>query len=376
MKNAKHIIAIFIVLGILATAAYLLPKSDIESLWASNGTPTEEVADTTTAVQDTTPFIDRMKADIGVIQAQYSRRKKRDVWTLGNGTTIIRYLLQAKRFIDKNNGKVLYMEELFNDNDAFQSANLDALSPDGDTLRINLQISRNVFRDNASYLSVSFQVTGAAFQQKRLMPELITALNSLDYPYDLLVTPFDMPEGFYPDLDRIKNKELVLWLLMESSSLDSRHKDMRPIRSYLTEDQISEIIANAKTLVPSASGIATRFAEKAVEHKPLLQAVLNASKANNLWFADLSFNKKSKVMEICSEIGMNCKILTSYNPDNSSIDDYVHKKLRGAARSGMSAIILPLTLESVQKVKTMKEKTAAQGTTLINLSTFMNTNKE
>ena len=91
-----------------------------------------------------------------------------------------------------------------------------------------------------------------------------------------------------------------------------------------------------------------------------MQAVLNASKANNLWFADLSFNKKSKVMEICSEIGMNCKILTSYNPDNSSIDDYVHKKLRGAARSGMSAIILPLTLESVQKVKTMKEKTAAQ----------------
>ena len=376
MKNAKHIIAIFIVLGVLATAAYLLPKSDIESLWANIKTPAEEVVDTTTVVQDTTPFIDRMKADIGVIQAQYSRRKKRDVWTLGNGATIIRYLLQAKRFIDKNNGKVLYMEELFNDNDAFQSANLDAISPDGDTLRINLQISRNIFRDNASYLSVSFQVTGAAFQQKRLMPELITALNALDYPYDLLITPFDMPEGFYPDLDRIKNKELVLWLLMESSSLDSRHKDMRPIRSYLTEDQISEIIANAKTLVPSANGIATRFAEKAVEHKPLLQAVLNASKANGLWFADLSANKKSKVMEICSELGMNCKILSTYNPDNSSIDDYVHKKLRGAARSGMSAIILPLTLESVQKVKTMKEKTAAQGTTLINLSTFMNTNKE
>ena len=42
----------------------------------------------------------------------------------------------------------------------------------------------------------------------------------------------------------------------------------------------------------------------------------------------------------------------------------------------MAAIILPLTLESVQKVKTLKEKTTAQGTTLINLSTFMNTNKE
>lgn len=376
MKNAKHIIAIFIVLGVLATAAYLLPKSDIESLWAKSDTPAEEIADTTVSVQDTTPFIDRMKADIGVIQAQFSRRKKRDVWTLGNGTTIIRYLLQAKRFIDKNNGKVLYMEELFNDNDAFQSANLDALSPDGDTLRINLQISRNIFRDNASYLSVSFQITGEAFQQKRIMPEIIAALNSLDYPYDLLITPFDMPKGFYPDLDKIKNKELVLWLLMESNSLDSRHKNMRAIRSYLTEDQISEIIADAKTLVPSANGIATRFADKAVEHKPLLQAVLNAAKAHQLWFADLSGNSKSKVSDVCPEVGMNCKIITPYNPSNSSIDDFIHKKLRGAARSGMAAIILPLTLESVQKVKTLKEKTTAQGTTLINLSTFMNTNKE
>ena len=73
---------------------------------------------------------------------------------------------------------------------------------------------------------------------------------------------------------------------------------------------------------------------------------------------------------------MNCKIITPYNPSNSSIDDFVHKKLRGAARSGMAASILPLTLERVQKVKTLKEKTTAQGTTLINLSTFMNTNKE
>ena len=43
MKNAKHIIAIFIVLGVLATAAYLLPKSDIESLWAKSDTPAEEI---------------------------------------------------------------------------------------------------------------------------------------------------------------------------------------------------------------------------------------------------------------------------------------------------------------------------------------------
>lgn len=368
MKKFKHIFAIFIVLGVLSLAAYLLPKSDIESLLPSREDPAEVQADTAT-VQDTTPFVDRMKKSLEVIQAQYSRRKKRDVWTLGNGATIIRYLLQAQRFLDKNGGKVLYMEEVYNDNDAFQSAFLDALTPDGDTLRLNLQISRNIFRDNASYLSVSFQV-------KELTPEVITALNALDYPFDLMIPPFGVPKGFYPDLDKVKNKEIVLWLIMESPNLDSRHREMRPIRSYHTEDQIAEIIADAKTLSPTASGIATRFAEKAVEHKPLLQAVFNAAKANNLWFADLSLNKKSKVMELCPEMNVNCKVLSPYDPSNSSMDDYIHKMLRGAARNGIATIILPLSVESVNKVKSLKEKATAQGTTMINLSTFMNTNKE
>jgi polysaccharide deacetylase 2 family uncharacterized protein YibQ len=368
MNKIKHILAIFIVLAAIATLAYVLPKTGLENLLPKQDVPEEAVADTT-AAQDTLPFIDRMKSELEVLQTQYSKRKNRDVWTLGKGRTIINYLLQAQRILEKNGGKVLYMEEVFNDNNAFQSALLDALDPNGDTLHLNLQVSTNIFRDNASYLSISFQVT-------KLNPEIIVELNKLDFPYDLLVTPFGMPEGFYPDLDRIKDKEIVLWLVMESQNLDSRYSRMRPIRSHHTEEQIRSTISDAKTLIPSTSGIATRFAEQAVEHKPLLQAVLNAAKENGLWFADLSLNKKSKLLELCPELNMNCKILSPYNPSNSSLDDYIHQKLRGAARSGMGAMILPLTLESIAKVRTMKEKTAAQGTTLINLSTFMNTNKE
>ena len=368
MNKMKHILAIFIVLAVIATAAYVLPKLGLENLLPKQDTTEETVADTT-AAQDTLPFIDRMKAELEVLQAQYSKRKSRDIWTLGKGRTIINYLLQAQRFLEKNGGKVLYMEEVFNDNNAFQSALLDAVAPNGDPLHLNLQSSSYVFRDNASYLSLSFQVT-------KLTPELIVELNKLDYPYDLLVTPFGMPDGFFPDLDRVKDKEIVLWLVMESQNLDSRYSKMRPIRSHHTEEQIRNTITNAKSLIPSASGIATRFAEQAVEHRPLLQAVLNAAKENNLWFADISLNKKSKLLELCPELDMTCKILSPYNPSNSSLDDYIHQKLRGAARSGMGAMILPLTAESIAKVKTMKEKTAAQGTTLINLSTFMNTNKE
>ena len=117
MNKIKHILAIFIVLAAIATLAYVLPKTGLENLLPKQDAPEETVADTT-AAQDTLPFIDRMKSELEVLQAQYSKRKNRDVWTLGKGRTIINYLLQAQRILEKNGGKVLYMEEVFNDNNA------------------------------------------------------------------------------------------------------------------------------------------------------------------------------------------------------------------------------------------------------------------
>ena len=362
MKKLKHVLAIFIVLGIISGAAFVLQETSIgEKLF--NWDSTTVAAPDSAAVQDTTPFVEKLKNHLEVVQTQKSR-KKREIWVLGNGRTITHYLLQAQRFLRKNGGEVLYMEELHGDPTVFQSASLDALIPEGDTLKLALNVSDNIFKNNASYLSIAFQVTG-------LTPELIVALNELKFPYDLLITPFGMSETFFPDLDRVKNKELVLWLLMESSSLDSRHKRYRPIRIHHTEQQIESVIQEAKTLVPNAKGIATRFAEQAVEHKQLLKATLSPAKENDLWFLDLSMNKKSKIMEACKDLSMTCKTASPYNPSNSALDDYIRFKLKVAAKSGMSTIIIPLNEANIAKVKSIDAKAAAQGTTIVNLSTFM-----
>ncbi|MCQ2055473.1 MAG: divergent polysaccharide deacetylase family protein [Fibrobacter sp.] len=363
MNKVKHILAIFIVLAVLAAVAYFLPQTEFGAkILPTSHANTDVTADSLT-VRDTIPFIDQFKGQLEVIQASYSKRKKRDIWTLGKGRTIIYYLLQAQRFLKANGGHVLYMEEL-HDDPSTQAALLDAISPTGDSLHITLQVSENVFRDNASYLSIAFQVT-------RMTPEFIVALNQLDFPYDLMVTPFGMGDGFFPDLKRVKNKEIVLWLLMESQSLDSRHNKLRPIRIHHTEQQIENIINEAKSILPDAKGIATRFADQAVEHRQLLQATFEPIKEQGLWFVDLSMNQKSKVDETCEDFGIKCKILSPYNPSNSALDDYVTRTLRAASKSGMAAMILPLNTESIAKVKTMKEKAARQGTTIVNLSTFM-----
>ena len=363
MKKFKHILAIFIVLGIISGAAFLLQETNIgEKLFNRQSANAEAVQDTT-AQQDTTPFVEKLKKHLEVVQTQKTRKKK-EVWVLGNGRTITHYLLQAQRFLRKNGGKVLYMEELHGDPTVFQSAALDALSPEGDTLHLLLNVSENVFKNNASYLSIAFQVTG-------LTPELIVALNELQFPYDLLITPFGMSQTFFPDLDRVKKKELILWLLMESTSLDSRHNRYRPVRIHHTEQQIESVIQEAKMLVPNAKGIATRFAEQAVEHKQLLQATLKPAKENGLWFLDLSMNAKSKVLETCRDLSIACKTATPYNPSNSALDDYIKRKLKAAAKSGMSTIIIPLNEANIAKVKSIDAKAAAQGTTIVNLSTFM-----
>lgn len=158
MNKVKHILAIFIVLAVLAAVAYFLPQTEFGAkILPTSHANTDVTADSLT-VRDTIPFIDQFKGQLEVIQASYSKRKKRDIWTLGKGRTIIYYLLQAQRFLKANGGHVLYMEEL-HDDPSTQAALLDAISPTGDSLHITLQVSENVFRDNASYLSIAFQVT-------------------------------------------------------------------------------------------------------------------------------------------------------------------------------------------------------------------------
>lgn len=366
MRKFKHIIALFLVTAILSGIAYFLPKLDTSSdnQTIDDKTELEIKTDTILTIKDSIPFVDRLKKELQVLQTSYSKRKKRDNWTLGKGQSILVYLLQAQKFTKKNGGRVLNIEELYENQAFLQSAQIDILPPEGDTLNLRLHVSENIFRSNASVLSVAFQVTS-------ITPEIINELNKLDYPYDLLVPPFGSSDSLLPNLRKIQNKELVLWLAMESTTINKIPQKLRPLRIHHTSQQIESFINSAMQAVPGSVGIATRFGEQAVEHKQLLQAILEPLKSRNLWFIDLSMNKLSKVPEMCKNISMQCKISTPYNPENSSIEDYVKQRLREAPKSGTSALILPLSLEAISQVKDLSEKVKKQGTTIVNLSTFI-----
>ena len=369
MGKMKHVVAIIIVLAVLIGGfVYLLPKfSEMRAAGKSNGEAVSVETDAEAAAEDSVqalPFEEKMKLALEPLEVSYSKRKKRHIWTMGGGETIIMYLLQTQRFVNKAGGKILYMEELYNNNEVFQAANVDLLKDNGDTLNIEIQVSRSEFKPGASMLAVAFQATS-------LSPELVVGLNQLNYPYDLLVPPFGPSEEFFVDLKRVKKKEIVLWMAMESTKLNRVHNKLRPLRIHHTEEQIETVINDAFRVLPEAKGIASRYGEQAVEHRQLLQAILKPAKENHLWFMDISMNKLSIIPQTCKDMGMTCKSASPYNPENSALADYTKAKLREAKRNGLAVMILPLNQASLDKLGDLSEKAKSQGTTLVNLSTFM-----
>lgn len=368
MGKMKHIVAIIIVLTVLIGGfVYLLPRlNDLPLIKGIKGS--KQAATDTTAIQasanDTLSFEEKMKLALDPLEVSYSKRKKRHIWTMGGGETIITYLLQTQRFVKKAGGKILYMEELYNNNEVFQAARVDLLKDNGDSLNIEIQVSRNEFKLGASLLAVAFQVT-------QLTPELLAALKKMNYPYDLLIPPFGLSDEEYSYLDKINNLNVTLWLTLESTKLNKAHNKLRPLRIHHTEEQIEAVIGDASAKFPEARGIVSRYGEQAVEHRQLLQAILKPAKDRSLWFMDISANKRSIVPQVCKELGMICKDAVAYNPENSSLDDYTKAKIREAKRNGLAVMILPLTASSIDKLSDLPEKVKAQGTTLINLSTFM-----
>ncbi|SHK54857.1 MULTISPECIES: divergent polysaccharide deacetylase family protein [unclassified Fibrobacter] len=367
MIKLKHIVALFLASGIFAGLAFFLNNQDkahhiLEKIEETTGMHSPESAP---VENDTIPFEKGLQDELKIISSTYSKRSKRTIWTLARGKTIVVYLMQAQKFIQKRGGTVLLMEELNDNPNSYQSAKVDILTPKGDSLQLTLQVSDNIFMKNASLMSIAFQTTN-------LSHEIIEKLNHLDFPFDLLVPPFGLNDDFYKDLNKINNKEIVLWLAMESTKLNKVHNKLRPLRIHHTEEQIEENINDAKDVLPNAAGIATRYGEQAVKHKQLLQAILKPTEKKNMWFLDLSMEERTVVPQTCKDFDIICKIAFPYNPDNSSVEDYVHQKLREAPKSGTSIMILPLTEQNLSKIEDIAKKAAKQGTTLVDLSTLFN----
>ena len=103
MIKLKHIVALFFALGIFAGLSFFLNNQDkaLHILEKIKGTQETEVAP---VEQDTIPFEKKLQDEMKIISSSYSKRSKRNIWTLARGKTIVVYLLKAQKFIQKKAG--------------------------------------------------------------------------------------------------------------------------------------------------------------------------------------------------------------------------------------------------------------------------------
>jgi hypothetical protein len=179
-----------------------------------------------------------------------------------------------------------------------------------------------------------------------------------------------MPEGFVTDVKHVKHKDVFLWLYMESNKLNKRHNKYRPIRIHHTEEQIGEIINEAKTASPTPWEWPRGSANRPWNTGNCCKRHSSPSEANKLAFVDLSLNKMTKVPETCKDFKIKCSSTAPYNPDNSTLGDYVKHKLKDARKNGIASMVIPLNDEGLDMAATLQKKAEAQGTSIVNLSTF------
>ena len=363
MSKIKHVIVIFIISTLFVLVLYLFPQRnqiwEDFVFWGGNSYSSEP-----DSLVDTRPYLEKLKESLPLVKESYLTKQNKHLWTLAKGKTLTVYLLEIQKHILAHHGKVLAMEEFlkFKNTRAVNVSFLDSL---GDTTFVELQISESIFLENNSDLAL-------AFTADQLDSNVVNMLNELQQPFSLLITPFDKDSVFFDLLKQIEKAETVLWLYMESDSLRNSHASKNPIRIRNSAAKNEDIIETAHKMLPEVKGVATRYGNKAVEHRSLLNFIFRVLEKQRLWFLDITNNSASLSLELCKNHSISCKQQSTYNQATSSVDDYLNRNVRKAYRTGEAYVILPLNKENLLKIQGMIENAKSQGTKITTLSSLLN----
>lgn len=306
-------------------------------------------------------FRESVQKAIPILKATKKRGNPVEVWTVGKGIALPIYLLRAQRQIIARKGVVVQMIEL---NNKIPSARLTWADSLGDSSTVEIRVGE-AFLEGSSSLAIAFTVDSS------VTPGLWGALEKLTIPLSLLVQPFDSTNNVVRDPEKWKDKEMIAWIAMEPHKYPWISPGPRPILIHHNDKDIDKILNDAFKRLPTAAGIATRMGERAVEHKPLLQALVHNVQERNLWFLDLTQSRFSRTMEVCDEMKVQCR-MSSIMPSEKDPTKYLQTLLTTATKAGKAVAILPLTEANINAVKALLPAAELQGTEIVKLSELMN----
>lgn len=312
------------------------------------------------SVIDTVSFQTRIQQALPVLQVRPPWRNRPAVWVLGRGVSFPVYALRAQRAIQQEGGTLLRMKE--QNHQSTPSIYLQYLSPQGDTNEVQLRLGEE-YLQSSSKIAILFAVDSS------LSIATLNQLHSLEQPFNLLIQPFDTSKALRYDLDKLPAFEGIAWMAMEPKHYPWVDPGPQAILIHHNEEQVSSIIHQAQKALPQIQGIATRMGQRAMEHRPLLTALLHELNKQKLWFLDLSENKFSKSLEVCQTQNVVCR--QEKIDSGKEMQKYLGKQLHKAIRSGSSLVILHASQESVLAVQNWLPTVKARGVEIVKLSQIM-----
>lgn len=309
-------------------------------------------------------FEDSLAASIPVKTRITKKRKNaepKEFWYVGKGISLPVYLLKAQRAIQTMGGQVDSMKEI----DLRQTKAMLAWSDTLGTSKSVEIILSDEFQQGSSSLAIGFTV-----DSNLSIPEL-NALNTLARPFSLLIRPLDSLTSLLYDLDKLPKAEPVIWLGMEPHRYPWINPGPRSVLIHHNSKEIATVIEQASKRIPKAVGIASRMGERAVEHKPLLEAVLHTANKHGFFFLDLTQSRFSKTLEACSELKASCKSARQLKP-GEDVALYLKKALSTSLKSGQEILLLPISEDNIKAVAAILPDAESQGTEIVTLSILMN----
>jgi polysaccharide deacetylase 2 family uncharacterized protein YibQ len=258
-------------------------------------------------------------------------------------------------------GQVVRMEEL---NTPQPSAHLTWRDSLGSTTTIELRTGEEFLEGNST-LAVGFSLDSSISIAE------LNALNGLSKPFSLFVRPLDNMHTLLSDIGKLKNVETVAWVGMEPHRYPWVNPGPNSILIHHNEKEIAKIIDEVSRRIPGAVGVASRMGQRAVEHKPLLQALLRATGERHWWFLDLTQSRFSKSSEVCGELKVPCR-MSHIMANGADSQKFLTQALSLAGKSGSGIAILPLSEENVAAYQALLPVAEAQGTIIVKLSSLMN----
>ncbi len=304
-------------------------------------------------------FLQNLRETLGIEAA--SLRQRRGVWqlTLPRGRPLQDYALEIELLARK--------------------AGLDRV--EGREVRSN-QVAEYGFGLGGAMLYLRLEFGAAYLPGTARLAIVFTGLDSLGesdwatmdkapWKKNLVINPYSEESRTGALRHRAAHHELILELPMEPTAYPYVNPGKNALYIHFTQEEVDRTLISALEKLPAAKGFVSRFGDRAIEHRPLLEKLFRTLAHRNLLFIDLTESPRSLALQSAVEQGAVCKVAWE-RKRLDELEAEFNKKTIAAQKTGEAVMVVRYSPRSFAKLNTLYhdhlERLQTQGIALVKLS--------